>query len=605
MHRSIGSVISRLLLCLALAVPALVTFASSSASADSCNGTYWPETGHIQTTNYPGSNTYYVTMQFALTSDELCSLRALDPYLQIKIVIGGFQVPAEWDSWTFTSNLPYAEKESAYRNPANQPNPTITGIPTSHLAAGTNYNVTFTWTAGLVSGQSPTIAFEWVPAHWADLTNRTQAGSCIVGSIIYDLAAWCIFADGAEAATLFGTQAFNGGVPNGVLFLDGFRWLDWSPTQNPAALSSSTTAPPAAPSNPPANYLTDRTILHGPDGSLYVMAGGAKFPFGSMSEFSSLGYSTNGMVNLDATNINAIPNTPRNGTVLRSGGGQIYVVAGGAKFYFGSWGEYTGQGYSSSSYVNVPQAPLNAIGDAPGNKPSNGTIIQAPNGSLSIVVGGVKFQFGTMTEYRSLGYSDGQMVRVSQSPYDGIAAASTSSPPSSGTVLRSGGGQIYVVAGGAKFYFGTMDEYHGQGYADYQWFNVPQAPLDSIGDAPGNIPVNGTAVLAPDDSVYVIAGGVKWYFPTMTEFDGDGYQGYVPVSQAPINSIPTASATNLPAYGTLLTTGSGPNIYIIQGGQLMTFQSMTQFTNDGYSMSHVAWVPQSVIDQLPSGGYVS
>lgn len=488
---------------------------------------------------------------------------------------------------------------------ANQQPPAgVTGIPTTSLTAGTNYTVTFAWTAPLVSGQSPAIDFKWVPSHWADLTNPVQALSCWVGYFQSDPNAWCIFANGAQTVTLFGNQTFDGGEPAGVLLLDGFRWLDWSPTENPAVLSSSTTAPSAAPENPPSNYLNNGTILQGPDGTLYVMAGGAKFPFSSMSEFTSLGYSTSGMVSLDATNINAIPNVPANGTVLRSGDGNIYVVAGDSKFLFGSWSEYTGQGYTSSSYVTVPQAPLDAIHDAPGQPPANGTIIDAPNGSLSIVAGGVKFPFSSMSEFTSLGYTTSQITYVSQAPYDAIPTASTSTPPSSGTVLRSGDGNIYVIAGGAKFLFGSESEYTGQGYQDWQAANVPQAPLDAIGDAPGNMPVNGTAVLDPSGNLYTIAGGVKWYWPTMAEFTGDGYQGYIPVSQSPINSIPTASATNLPANGTLLTTGSGPNIYIMQGGQLMTFQNMTQFTNDGYSMSQVAWVPQSVIDQLPSGGYL-
>ena len=62
--------------------------------------------------------------------------------------------------------------------------------------------------------------------------------------------------------------------------------------------------------------------------------------------------------------------------------------------------------------------------------------------------------------------------------------------------------------------------------------------LNAIGDAPGNLPRGGTAVLRPDGAVFVIGGGVRWYFPTMSEFLGDGYQGYVPVSQA---GIPNSS----------------------------------------------------------------
>lgn len=81
------------------------------------------------------------------------------------------------------------------------------------------------------------------------------------------------------------------------------------------------------------------------------------------------------------------------------------------------------------------------------------------------------------------------------------------------------------------------------------------------------MPRNGTAVLRPDGAVFVIGGGVRWYFGSMSEFLGDGYQGFVPVSQAGINGIADASASNLPANGTLLQ-GSGPNLYIMQSGLL-------------------------------------
>jgi hypothetical protein len=628
MHWSIRGTGSRLLLCAALVVPTLAAVSvvtSAPARADSCvSDCDWPASGHIQMSNYPGTNTYTVTFQFTLTSSELSLLQSQAQYLAIKYILGGFNVPANWGGYTITnSNLPGGIHAIDAYNGVGVANPTITRIYTHQLSAGTSYSFTMVWTAPTLSGQTPTITFEWVPAHWGVFYD-TDPGvkgkakywepfSCLRGGdfILWSgdpanvSPAWCVFNYNSLAVVLFGTSAFNGGEPNGTLLLGGFRWLDWPSDPAPVVLSSSTTAPSAAPENPtPSSYLNDGTILHGPDGTLYVMAGGAKFRFSSMSEFSSLGYSTSGMVYLDATNVAAIPNVPADGTVLRSGDGNIYVIAGGAKFLFGSWSEFTGQGYTSSSYINVPQAPLDAIGDAPGNMPKNGTVLSAPNGALSVVVGGVTFQFASMTEYHSLGYTDSQIIRVSQAPYNAIPAASTATPPSSGTVLRSGDGNIYVVAGGAKFLFGSTSEYEGQGYPDSDEINVPQAPLDAIGDAPGNMPRNGTAVLGTDGSVYVVGGGVKWYFPTMAEFSGDGYEGFVPVSEAPLNSIPTASSATLPADGTLLK-GTGANIYIMQGGQLMTFQSMAQFTSLGYSMNNVVFVPESVLDTLPSGGYLS
>jgi uncharacterized RmlC-like cupin family protein len=351
----------------------------------------------------------------------------------------------------------------------------------------------------------------------------------------------------------------------------------------------------------PVSYTADRTVLHGTDGSLWVMAGGAKFQFGTMNEFSGLGYSTSGMVDVSTDTLASIPNMPRNGTVLRGGGGQIYVVAGGAKFYFGSWSEYTGQGYVNNQWINVPQAPLNAIGDAPGNMPANGTVIQHPNSSLYIVVGGVKFQFGSMTEYGNLGYSTGQIVHVSGAPTDAIPAASTATPPVNGTVLRSGGGQVYVVSGGAKFHFGTMSEFTWEGYTANAWFSVPQGPLDQVGDAPGNMPRNGTIVLRPDGALFVIDGGVRWQFGTMAEFYSEGYTTFTQAPQAAVDGIYDASATHLPANGSVFQ-GTSSTIWLMQAGVRRSFTSMTQFTGMGYTTANIVRVPDAVLGGIPSGG---
>jgi len=289
--------------------------------------------------------------------------------------------------------------------------------------------------------------------------------------------------------------------------------------------------------NPPR---PDRTILHGPTGSLYVMAGGAKFAFPSWNEFVALGYSTTGMVEMSATALAAIPNLPRIGTVLRSGGGQLYTVAGGAKFQFGTMDEYYGLGYTNNAWINIPQGPLNAIGDAPGNMPVDGTVLRPPNETLYVVVGGAKFPFGSMTEYSSLWYSTSQIAKVPAAPTNGIPTASTATPPRNKTSLRGGGGQIYVVAGGAKFQFGSMAEYNALGYGSVLWRNVPQAPLDQIGDAPGNLPSNGTLLKGTGANIYLMQGGVRKTFQSMTQFTNLGYQtsNIVNVSDGPLLALP-------------------------------------------------------------------
>jgi hypothetical protein len=605
------------LLCSALMATQSVNLTTAGAVVD-CSGRTWPSTGHVQTTNWPGSNEYWATFQFSLTANELCALQAAGNYLEIDFRIRNFNVPDAWEGYdVYGSNLPGGIHDVAADDKVPDTNPAITRIYTFQLTAGPTYYATIHWKASAISGQVPYIFYVWTPSHWAmphDPEPTSLAAqyweypSCVKGgnnplmqgSIFNANEAWCIFPNAAKTATLFGNQHFDGGVPDGTLLLSGFRWYDWNPTSS--ALSSSTTAPAGTPPVVnPSTYTADRTILHGSDGSLWVMAGGAKFYFGSMSEFSNLGYSTNGMVDVSTGTLNTIPNMPRNGTVLRSGGGQIYAVAGGAKFQFGSMTEYYSQGYANNAWINVPQTPLDQMGDAPGNKPANGTVIQHPNGSLYVVVGGVKFQFGSMTEYHDLGYTDAQVIRVPAAPTNGLAVASTATPTRDGTVLRSGGGQIYVVAGGAKFHFGTVAELNSQGYTTDALINVPQGSLDAISDAPGHVPGNGTVVLRPDGALFVITGGVRWQFGTMAEFSGEGYGSYTPVSQAPLDGIYDASASHLPADETLIQ-GTGSTLWVMKAGVRRSFTSMAQFTGMGYSISNIVRVPDAVLNGIPNGG---
>jgi len=589
---------------------------AGSAQATSCTGQTWPNTGSLQTYKSDSTNYYSMTYRFTLTDDQLASLRCTGPYLEIDFQIRNFDLPCQWDDYTVSgTNLPGALHDVAFADPCGEPNPAVTRIRTQNpgvpypagLQAGVPYYISMNWYGDPDPGWTPFAMIVWTPSRWADMSSPYESASCAGGSFgrnIYPEGdarnpneAWCIFpVEPVEenAIILLGSKAFINGFPNGEIPLTGSYWYTFSPTTG----SGGAPVPPPLP--PPVNPTADRTVLHGSDGSLWVMAGGAKFYFGSMTEFYNLGYSTSGMTEASTSTLNTIPTVPRNGTVLRSGGGQLYIVAGGAKFPVGSMTEYYNQGYVNNQWTNVPQWSLDQIGDVPGNKPTDGTVIQSPSGALSVVVGGVKFQFGSMTEYHNLGYADAQITKVSAAA-DTLANASTATPTRDGTILRGGGGQVYVVAGGSKFQFGSMGEYNAQGYGSAPWRNVPQGPLDQISDAPGHVPGNGTVVQRPDGALFVIAGGVRWHFGSMTEFTNLGYNNYTRVSQAPLDGISDASTSNLPTDETVVQ-GTDSTIWVMKSGVRRSFTSMTQFAGMGYTTSQIVRVPDAVLNGLPSGG---
>jgi hypothetical protein len=106
----------------------------------------------------------------------------------------------------------------------------------------------------------------------------------------------------------------------------------------------------------------------------------------------------------------------------------------------------------------------------------NGTVVDRPGGNLYVIAGGVRWQFGSVAEYHSLGYSDSQIVYVSQTPLDGIYDASATHLPANETLLQGSDSTVWVMKSGQRFYFTSADQFNADGYS---WSNIVRVP-DSI-----------------------------------------------------------------------------------------------------------------------------
>lgn len=112
-----------------------------------------------------------------------------------------------------------------------------------------------------------------------------------------------------------------------------------------------------------ASSFADGTLLRDPnDGTIVVVAGGARIAFATWEEYVAAGYENSTFVNVPRRVIDALPTTPSDGTLLRDkNDGTIVVVAGGAKIVFASWEEYVAAGYEYSSFVHVPRRVIDAL----------------------------------------------------------------------------------------------------------------------------------------------------------------------------------------------------------------------------------------------------
>lgn len=297
----------------------------------------------------------------------------------------------------------------------------------------------------------------------------------------------------------------------------------------------------------------DGTLLRDTtDGSVYVLAGGAKFGFNSMAELTAAGYGTN-FVNVSHDVIRSLPTVPRDGTALRDpDDGSIYMVAGAAKIGFASWDEVIQAG--AQRYVNVPHRHLATMDDEPGDR----TLLRNPvTGTVSVMAGGARFDFASPAEVTGGGYG---WTQVNVPPR---YLATLPVVPRDGTLLRNqDDGTIVVVAGGAKFDFNSPEELEAAGYS-WQYVNVPGRFIQPM----PTVPSGGSLLYdATDGSIYVVAGGAKLGFRSWVEFEATGYPAGSWVSVAPRHLV---AMPDTPADGTLVRGPDSAQVWRVAGGTRM------------------------------------
>ena len=143
----------------------------------------------------------------------------------------------------------------------------------------------------------------------------------------------------------------------------------------------------------------DGTLLKGESDPIFVMFGGAKFHIPSPTVFEAMGFDWANVQTVSDNAAMAVPDVPRDGTLLRESSGAIYVMFGGAKFHIPNMNEFN----ALFSPANVRQLWDGALTSIP-NVPRDGTLLteRTSPGPVFVFKGGSKFHISSPARFHEL-----------------------------------------------------------------------------------------------------------------------------------------------------------------------------------------------------------
>jgi hypothetical protein len=380
----------------------------------------------------------------------------------------------------------------------------------------------------------------------------------------------------------------------------------------------------------------DGTLLRGPEGGLYVMAGGAPFLFVNDAEAQALGYNLANVVPDNERLYEAtFGSLVRNGTLYRFGGSDArFVVAGSGLFWApssASWEAYkTAVGKTEAHVVVMPRRLMQTSVPTP----RDGTVVrEVGKDAIWVYRGGGRFWATSWDAWTSYAAEPGVTdTTIQPIPFGALSAMIVNAngvdeyrlrnelTPGDGTLVREvGKPAVWVYQGGGRFWApssAALDAYRATSSTP-AIHPIPLGSLSAYLAADANYqdsyrlredtrPRDGTLVREMNSTqTWVYQGGGSFLFPSDTEFSL--WPGPKDVRAVPAGSLsallvgePSANyqdqyrvRDDLPADGTLLRERTGTQVYQVTGQQ--------KFPASGYDPAQVKVVPDSSVQRVPNG----
>jgi hypothetical protein len=314
------------------------------------------------------------------------------------------------------------------------------------------------------------------------------------------------------------------------------------------------------------------------------------------------------------------PSRIADGALIRDAGPAVYVVRGGLKRHIPNpvtfeterflWGDVNFVSSSVLGSIATGQRLLDAL--------ANGNLLRGSGPEVYVMEGGAKRHVINPTVLADCGYG-WDAVRIIPNPL--LNAIPTGSPlsgapgpllvPPSGAIVRAGGPEVYFMSGGLKRHIPNIATFEA---FRLLWGNVnfiADSALSTIptGDALLDALADGNLLRGTGPEVYAMEGAAKRHVTSPTVLTGCGYgwDAVRVIANASLNAIATGSPLSgppcphvLPADGSLVK-GSGPEVYLMEGGLKCHIPDLATFANMGLLWGNLNNIPDSVLNSILTG----
>jgi len=242
----------------------------------------------------------------------------------------------------------------------------------------------------------------------------------------------------------------------------------------------------------------------------------------------------------------------------------------------------------------------------------DGTLLRGSTGTVYVVQGGIKRGIPNATTLEALGFDWSDVLTIP----DSVLGSLPSGEPlldvlADGNLLRGTGPEVYVMQGGARRHITSPAALSGCGYdwdavrviPDFRLDRIPSGGALSGPPCPHLRLADGTLVRATAPGIFVMMGGIKRHLPNPVTFEAEGFLwGNVnPIPDSSLDSILSGDAVLDALAGGNLLRGTGPEVYVVDGGAKRHVINPTVLAGCGYGWDAVRIIPNARLNTIPTG----